>query len=123
MTHTMAGTVRMLIKAGYRNVYISRNFAQANGFIPQDAAPGQWRSLLGACLSPLLTLSLTLVHVVLAFRMVRLHRTRQPRLLAHSVSSVHSCLAISPTFVRADASRHHPLLPTPALAARQPSTS
>jgi hypothetical protein len=26
--------VRMLLKAGYRHVYISRAFAQANGFIP-----------------------------------------------------------------------------------------
>ncbi|KAJ4487784.1 hypothetical protein J3R30DRAFT_3280367 [Lentinula aciculospora] len=32
--------VRMLLKAGYRHVYISRKFAQENGFIPDDAAPG-----------------------------------------------------------------------------------
>lgn len=30
----------MLLKAGYRHVYISRKFAQENGFIPDDAAPG-----------------------------------------------------------------------------------
>ncbi|CED82625.1 hypothetical protein [Phaffia rhodozyma] len=32
--------VRMLLKAGYRHVYISRAFAQQNGFIPNDATPG-----------------------------------------------------------------------------------
>ncbi|KZS88416.1 hypothetical protein SISNIDRAFT_470213 [Sistotremastrum niveocremeum HHB9708] len=32
--------VRMLLKNGYRHVYISRNFALRNGFIPADAAPG-----------------------------------------------------------------------------------
>ncbi|KAJ3800056.1 hypothetical protein GGU11DRAFT_774796 [Lentinula aff. detonsa] len=34
--------VRMLLKAGYRHVYISRKFAQENGFIPDDAAPGHY---------------------------------------------------------------------------------
>jgi len=34
--------VRMLLKAGYRHVYISRKFATRHGFIPQDAAPGQY---------------------------------------------------------------------------------
>lgn len=34
--------VRMLLKAGYRHVYISRTFALENGFIPADAAPGHY---------------------------------------------------------------------------------
>lgn len=32
----------MLLKAGYRHVYISRTFALENGFIPADAAPGHY---------------------------------------------------------------------------------
>jgi hypothetical protein len=36
------GPVRMLLKTGYRHVYISRKFAVRHGFIPQDAAPGQY---------------------------------------------------------------------------------
>ncbi|EEB99438.1 hypothetical protein MPER_00889 [Moniliophthora perniciosa FA553] len=32
--------VRMLLKSGYRHVYISRKFALEHGFIPADAAPG-----------------------------------------------------------------------------------
>lgn len=33
--------VRMLLKAGYRHVYVSREFAQRNGFIPRGASlPG-----------------------------------------------------------------------------------
>ncbi|KAJ6497066.1 hypothetical protein C8R47DRAFT_1184388 [Mycena vitilis] len=34
--------VRMLLKAGYRHVYISRKFAKEHGFIPADAAPGHY---------------------------------------------------------------------------------
>ncbi|PSR83066.1 hypothetical protein PHLCEN_2v5870 [Hermanssonia centrifuga] len=34
--------VRMLLKNGYRHVYISRKFALKNGFIPADAAPGHY---------------------------------------------------------------------------------
>jgi len=34
--------VRMLLKNGYRHVYISRKFALKNGFIPADAAPGYY---------------------------------------------------------------------------------
>ncbi|KAL1743458.1 hypothetical protein HDZ31DRAFT_40888 [Schizophyllum fasciatum] len=34
--------VRMLLKSGYRHVYVSRIFAMQNGFIPKDAAPGQY---------------------------------------------------------------------------------
>jgi len=34
--------VRMLLKAGYRHVYISRKFAQKHGFIPNDATPGHY---------------------------------------------------------------------------------
>lgn len=34
--------VRMLLKAGYRHVYISRQFAREHGFIPADAAPGHY---------------------------------------------------------------------------------
>ncbi|KAJ6597109.1 hypothetical protein DFH09DRAFT_904462 [Mycena vulgaris] len=34
--------VRMLLKAGYRHVYISRQFAKEHGFIPADAAPGHY---------------------------------------------------------------------------------
>ncbi|KAI0032277.1 hypothetical protein K488DRAFT_50214 [Vararia minispora EC-137] len=34
--------VRMLLKAGYRHVYISRKFAMRHGFIPADAAPGHY---------------------------------------------------------------------------------
>ncbi|KAI5899559.1 uncharacterized protein SCHCODRAFT_02560891 [Schizophyllum commune H4-8] len=34
--------VRMLLKSGYRHVYVSRIFAMKNGFIPKDAAPGQY---------------------------------------------------------------------------------
>ncbi|KZV71840.1 hypothetical protein PENSPDRAFT_605159 [Peniophora sp. CONT] len=34
--------VRMLLKAGYRHVYISRKFAMRHGFIPEDAAPGHY---------------------------------------------------------------------------------
>ena len=32
----------MLLKSGYRHVYISRKFAIKNGFIPRDAAPGYY---------------------------------------------------------------------------------
>jgi hypothetical protein len=35
-------SVRMLLKNGYRHVYISRAFARQHGFIPQDAAPGHY---------------------------------------------------------------------------------
>ena len=35
-------TVRMLLKSGYRHVYISRKFAIKHGFIPLDAAPGNY---------------------------------------------------------------------------------
>ncbi|KAI0062329.1 hypothetical protein BV25DRAFT_1900034 [Artomyces pyxidatus] len=34
--------VRMLLKTGYRHVYISRKFAMRHGFIPSDAAPGHY---------------------------------------------------------------------------------
>src|SRR5882757_8604498 len=34
--------VRMLLKNGYRHVYISRKFALKHGFIPSDAAPGNY---------------------------------------------------------------------------------
>jgi len=34
--------VRMLLKSGYRHVYISRKFATKHGFIPADAAPGHY---------------------------------------------------------------------------------
>ncbi|KAF8163581.1 hypothetical protein B0H34DRAFT_672541 [Crassisporium funariophilum] len=34
--------VRMLLKSGYRHVYISRKFAIKHGFIPLDAAPGNY---------------------------------------------------------------------------------
>ncbi|KAJ8078971.1 hypothetical protein PM082_013255 [Marasmius tenuissimus] len=34
--------VRMLLKSGYRHVYISRKFALEHGFIPADAAPGHY---------------------------------------------------------------------------------
>ena len=32
----------MLLKNGYRHVYMSRNFALKHGFIPRDAAPGHY---------------------------------------------------------------------------------
>lgn len=32
----------MLLKEGYRHVYISRVFAAKNGFIPKDATPGHY---------------------------------------------------------------------------------
>lgn len=35
-------TVRMLLKSGYRHVYISRKFALKHGFVPADAAPGNY---------------------------------------------------------------------------------
>lgn len=35
-------SVRMLLKNGYRHVYISRKFALRHGFIPPDAAPGHY---------------------------------------------------------------------------------
>jgi len=34
--------VRMLLKNGYRHVYMSRNFAMKHAFIPRDAAPGHY---------------------------------------------------------------------------------
>jgi len=34
--------VRMLLKAGYKHVYISRVFAAKHGFIPKDAVPGHY---------------------------------------------------------------------------------
>ena len=34
--------VRMLLKNGYRHVYMSRKFALKHGFIPVDAAPGHY---------------------------------------------------------------------------------
>jgi len=34
--------VRMLLKSGYRHVYMSRKFATRHSFIPEDAAPGQY---------------------------------------------------------------------------------
>ena len=38
----LLNTVRMLLKSGYRHVYISRKFAMKHGFIPADAAPGHY---------------------------------------------------------------------------------
>jgi hypothetical protein len=35
-------SVRMLLKSGYRHVYISRKFALEHGFIPADATPGRY---------------------------------------------------------------------------------
>jgi hypothetical protein len=35
-----AALVRMLLKKGYRHVYVSRTFAKRHGFIPRDAMPG-----------------------------------------------------------------------------------
>jgi len=32
----------MLLKSGYRHVYMSRKFATRHSFIPEDAAPGQY---------------------------------------------------------------------------------
>ena len=32
----------MLLKRGYRHVYISRSFARRHGFIPADATPGYY---------------------------------------------------------------------------------
>jgi hypothetical protein len=32
----------MLLKSGYRHVYVSRKFAIKHGFIPRDAAPGYY---------------------------------------------------------------------------------
>jgi len=32
----------MLLKVGYRHVYISRKFAQRHGFVPRDAKPGNY---------------------------------------------------------------------------------
>ncbi|THH20978.1 hypothetical protein EUX98_g8475 [Antrodiella citrinella] len=34
--------VRMLLRSGYRHVYISRKFALKHGFIPADATPGHY---------------------------------------------------------------------------------
>jgi len=34
--------VRMLLKSGYRHVYVSRKFAMRHHFIPEDAAPGHY---------------------------------------------------------------------------------
>lgn len=34
--------VRMLLKTGHRHVYVSRKFAVRHGFVPRDAAPGQY---------------------------------------------------------------------------------
>ncbi|KAB5595634.1 hypothetical protein CTheo_872 [Ceratobasidium theobromae] len=34
--------VRMLLKKGYRHVYVSRAFAKRHGFIPRDAMPGMY---------------------------------------------------------------------------------
>ncbi|OBZ69081.1 hypothetical protein A0H81_10747 [Grifola frondosa] len=34
--------VRMLLRNGYRHIYMSRKFAIQNGFIPRDAAPGHY---------------------------------------------------------------------------------
>ena len=46
--------VRMLLKNGYRYVYISRKFAMKHGFIPADAAPGHYGygGLVKCVLSP-----------------------------------------------------------------------
>lgn len=38
----MTCTVRMLLRKGYRHVYMSRKFALKHGFIPADAAPGHY---------------------------------------------------------------------------------
>jgi hypothetical protein len=34
--------VRMLLKTGYRHVYMSRTFAMKHAFIPRDASPGHY---------------------------------------------------------------------------------
>lgn len=34
--------VRMLLRKGYRHVYMSRKFALRHGFVPADAAPGHY---------------------------------------------------------------------------------
>ena len=36
------GNVRMLLKNGYRHVYMSRKFAVKNGFVPKDASLGYY---------------------------------------------------------------------------------
>jgi hypothetical protein len=36
------GNVRMLLKNGYRHVYMSRNFAVKHGFVPKDASLGYY---------------------------------------------------------------------------------
>ena len=40
LTRIYIPIVRMLLKIGYRHVYISRKFALKHGFIPGDAVPG-----------------------------------------------------------------------------------
>jgi hypothetical protein len=41
-TPNLYDLVRMLLKTGYRYVYVSRKFAMRHSFIPQDAAPGHY---------------------------------------------------------------------------------
>ena len=41
-TSSDCDVVRMLLKNGYRHVYMSRKFALKHGFIPTDAAPGHY---------------------------------------------------------------------------------
>ena len=36
------GNVRMLLKNGYRHVYMSRKFAVKHGFVPKDASLGYY---------------------------------------------------------------------------------
>jgi hypothetical protein len=42
VTFAQSTPVRMLLKSGYRHVYISRKFAIKHSFIPHDAAPGHY---------------------------------------------------------------------------------
>jgi len=76
--------VRMLLKTGYRYVYISRKFAMRHGFIPQDAAPGHYgysglvKCVLSACLLPgLIVVVFTIALPVLESCQSRLARLRQ----------------------------------------------
>jgi hypothetical protein len=59
-------TVRMLLKNGYRHVYISRAFAKRHNFIPPDATPGYYgySGLISIGQWPLTVGSTTTTHAV-----------------------------------------------------------
>ena len=73
------GNVRMLLKNGYRHVYMSRKFAVRHGFVPKDASLGYYgygglvKYVPSLCLSRLHSLRLFIRHFSIGSWPIRLY--------------------------------------------------